>query len=356
MISETIELLLDLVVLLLTILIVGVSGSTLSCQANQRIRCTPISIEFNKSFLPVVNEGNCTFFLVDFSVPTALTLTPITLNLGNVSCVGKEDTPPNQKPNSLCAKINNGLRNANSAWGQAGSFHVRVINTPTSSPYDSNFIGNLQFLNSPNDTYIVALRDTNFVEGHQFNSSAHNLLGLALNEVHFSGPIPTQSELAALAPGADLSLTGSDTVCGRPPVLSPLDHVYLRSTSLLPNGLSQVLNGNVSAGFIQSNILCRIPWNEGSNYALSNFGGLTTNFEENIQSGYSGDLSQWMWKNQNGKEFSFFVPSNIITNIQLQLTTFQGTPLSQLGSYEVATGPPLKGYGMGAFVTLRFDI
>ena len=44
---------------------VEVSGMTLSCQANQRMRATPMSIEFNKSVLPVVNSSNNVFFVRD---------------------------------------------------------------------------------------------------------------------------------------------------------------------------------------------------------------------------------------------------------------------------------------------------
>ena len=71
-----------------------------------------------------------------------------------------------------------------------------------------------------------------------------------------------------------------------------------------------------------------------------------------------GDLvCQWQWKNQSGKDFSFFVPTNIISNIQVELTTFQGTPISTFSNYAGASGSfLLKDNGIGAFVTLRFDV
>lgn len=86
----------------------------------------------------------------------------------------------------------------------------------------------------------------------------------------------------------------------------PLDHIYLRSRSLLPNGLAQMANGtNLSSGCIQTDIICRIPYNANINNALAGRGGM--NFNEigttypstsppNVISAYSGDGSQWMWK------------------------------------------------------------
>ncbi len=340
---------------------VQVSGMNLSCQANQRIRATPMSIEFNKSVLPVVNNSNNIFFVRDL-LATPPTLTPVEIPTGNVSCVGDGSVPTDQVPNSLVFAINKGLNNANLAWGVAGGIHVTVENGYTVN--DQNLIGNIKFNSGgPGLTVgFVCIRDTNFPEGQSiYNRSAHNLLGLLLNEVHFDLPL-TAPQINGLFPST--TVTGPTyEMCGRPPVLSPIDHVYLRSRSLLPNGLAQALNGqNISTGMIQSDIVCRIPYNEGCNYANNGYAGQNFNkigaeYPPNVVSAYSGDLSQWQWKNQSGKDFSFFVPTNIISNIQVELTTFQGTPLSTLAPYTGASGSfLLKDNGIGAFVTLRFDV
>jgi hypothetical protein len=151
----------------------------------------------------------------------------------------------------------------------------------------------------------------------------------------------------------------------RPPYIAPLDHIYLRSRSLLPNGLAQMVNNaNINSGLIQTDIICRIPYNEGVNYALAGDGGFTfqkpngsTVYAPNVTSGYSGDHSQWQWKNQSGKDFSFFVPSNVISQIQFELTNFQGTPLTDLTTYEGASATfLLRKNGYGIFLGLRFDV
>ncbi len=340
---------------------VEVSGMTLSCQANQRMRATPMSIEFNKSVLPVVNLSNNVFFVRD-TLATPPTLTPVTIPIGNVSCVGDGSVPTDQVPNSLAFAINKGLKNANPAWGVAGNIHVTVENGYTIN--DTNLIGNIKFNSGgPGLTVdFICIRDTNFPEGQSvYNRSAHNLLGMLVNEVHFDLPL-TPFQINALYP-CNFAIAPTYEICGRPPVLSPIDHVYLRSRSLLPNGLAQALNGqNISTGMIQSDIVCRIPYNEGCNYANNGYAGQNFNkigaeYPPNVVSAYSGDLSQWQWKNQSGKDFSFFVPTNIISNIQVELTTFQGTPLSTLSNYGFATGTDvLKDNGIGAFVTLRFDV
>ena len=337
---------------------VEVSGMTLSCQANQRMRATPMSIEFNKSVLPVVNSSNNVFFVRD-ELAAPPTLTPVTIPIGNVSCVGDGSVPTDQVPNSLAFAINKGLNNANPAWGVAGNIHVTVENGYTIN--DTNLIGNIKFNNGGPEDFIC-IRDTNFPEGQSvYNRSAHNLLGMLVNEVHFDLPL-TAFQINALYP-CNFAISPTYEICGRPPVLSPIDHVYLRSRSLLPNGLAQALNGqNISTGMIQSDIVCRIPWNEGCNYANAGYAGQNFNkigaeYPPNVVSAYSGDLSQWQWKNQSGKDFSFFVPTNIISNIQVELTTFQGTPLSTLSNYGLSSGNNvLKDNGIGAFVTLRFDV
>ena len=125
-----------------------------------------------------------------------------------------------------------------------------------------------------------------------------------------------------------------------------------------------MVNGtNLSSGLIQSDIICRIPWNEGENYALAGYGGQNFNIigaqlPPNVASGYSGDLSQWKWKNQSGKDYSFFVPGNIVANIEVELTTFQGTPLTNfaVNAFSDAGQFKLRNSGMGVFVTLRFDV
>ena len=339
---------------------VEISGMTLSCQANQRIRATPMAIEFNKSVLPIVNASNNVFFVRDI-LSSPPTLTPVIIPEGNVSCVGDGNVPADQVTNSLVFAINKGLNNANPAWGVAGNIHVTVEDDYTT---DENLIGNIKF-NSGGAGFLVdfvCIRDTNFPEGSSvYNRSAHNLLGLLLNEVHFQLPL-TAAQITGLNPGAPATAP-TYQICGRPPVLSPVDHVYLRSRSLLPNGLAQALKGsNINTGMIQSDIICRIPWNEGCNYANAGYGGqnfnkIGTQYPPNVVSAYSGDLSQWQWKNQSGKDFSFFVPSNIVSNIQVELTTFQGTPLSSLSSYMGASASfLLKDNGIGAFITFRFDV
>jgi len=341
---------------------VNVSGATLACQAHQRIRATPMSIEFNKSWLTIVHPGNSVFFVKD---RVANTLTPVEIPTGNVSCVGNGAAPGAQVINSLVNMVNTGLVNTGTpTWGTAAGLHCIVEETVTPGLF-YNFIGNLKWINLPPNTEIVCIRDTNFQEGASvFNRSAHNLLGLLLNEVHFAAAVPTAVEIGNLTQGTnDATVTGG-VCCGRPPVLSPLDHVYLRSRSLLPNGLSQMLNGtNLSSGLIQSDIICRIPWNEGENYALAGYGGQNFNviggqLPPNVASGYSGDLSQWKWKNQSGKDYSFFVPGNIIPNIEVELTTFQGTPITAfaINAFSEAAPFELRNSGMGVFITLRFDV
>ena len=346
---------------------VEVSGMTLSCEAHQRIRATPMAIEFNKSMLPVVNRGNYVFFLVDDSVvPT--TLTAVTIPVGDVVCVSDGGYPI---LNSLMNVINKGLEAVNPAWGQGGvSFSVaveqsNVFNTPATL---RNYVGHLKFRNTPAGVTPVCIRDTNFKNGVSvYNSSAHQLMGGLLNEVHFAGAVPTAAEIAGLGQMYSFTDPGGEDYMGRPPYLSPLDHVYLRSSSLLPNGLGQILKGtNISSGLIQSNILCRIPWNEGDNSALAGYGGMTfsrldnqptAELPPNVLSGYSGDKSQWTWRNQSGRDFSFFVPSNIISQIQVELTNFQGTALTELGDFDGSnTAYPLRKNGYGIFVTLKFDI
>lgn len=342
---------------------VEVSGMTLSCDSHQRIRATPMSIEFNKSLLPVVNKGNNVFFVVDDAVAPP-TLTPITIPIGNVSCVGDGSAPTDQVINSLVRAINTGLTDSNPAWAVGpGSFQCKVESGqvfPT-----RNYIGNLKFVNIPAGITIVCLRDTNYKNGDSvYNSSAHQLLGGLLNEVHFSANPPPALEINGLQAATKETIAGTDYM-GRAPYLAPLDHIYLRSRSLLPNGLSQFINGtNISSGLIQSDILCRIPWNEGMNYALAGNGGFNftnpnagTEPPPNVLSGYSGDKSQWMWRNQSGRDFSFFCPSNIISQIQVELTNFQGTPLTELSDYlGVGAQFPLRKNGYGIFVTLKFDI
>lgn len=340
---------------------VEVSGMTLSCQANQRIRATPMSIEFNKSVIPVVNNSNNVFFVADL-VASPPTLTPVRIPQGNVSCVGDGSVPADQVKNSLVAALNQGLNNANPSWGVAGNLHF-VVEDDYYSPNVTNSMGNLKLDITTTALTIVCVRDTNFPEGQSiYNRSAHNLLGGLLNEVHFAGAVPTAAEIGNLVQAFPITSPNYE-IAGRPPVLSPLDHVYLRSRSLLPNGLSQMVNSsNLSSGLIQSDIVCRIPWNEGCNYALAGYGGqnfnkINTQLPPNVLSGYSGDLSQWQWKNQSGKDFSFFVPSNIVSNIQVELTTFQGTPIATLFGYMGASSTfDLKDNGIGAFVTFRFDI
>ena len=63
-------------------------------------------------------------------------------------------------------------------------------------------------------------------------------------------------------------------------------------------------------------------------------------------------------KNQSGKDFSFFVPGNIVSNIEVELTTFQGTPITNFALNAFSEGGPfsLRNNGMGVFVTLRFDV
>ncbi len=334
---------------------VEISGMTLSCEAHQRMRVTPMSVEFNKSVLPVVNLSNQTFFLIDQNA-TPRTATPIIIPVGNVSCVGENDPfAATAVSNSLVALINKALHQANGAWGLAGGLHVRVHEANFADP--ANYTGNIEFVN--NTLFDIAcIRDTNFQEGTLYNSSAHNLMGLLLNEVHFAGATPTNSELGQIYAGTVVSTSLPGDICGRPPVLTPLDHIYVRSRSLLPNGLAPILNGtNIGSGLIQSDIICRIPWNEGVNTTLAGYGGLTNNFTPNILSGYSYDTSQWMWKNQSGKDFSFFAPANVVSNIKIALTTFQGTPINQLGQYQGSSDSfLLNNNGIGAFAVLKFDV
>ena len=195
---------------------VEVSGMTLSCQANQRMRATPMSIEFNKSVLPVVNSSNNVFFVRD-TLAAPPTLTPVTIPIGNVSCVGDGSVPTDQVPNSLAFAINKGLNNANPAWGVAGNIHVTVENGYTIN--DTNLIGNIKFNSGgPGLTVdFICIRDTNFPEGQSvYNRSAHNLLGMLVNEVHFDLPL-TAFQINALYP-CNFAIAPTYEICGRPPV------------------------------------------------------------------------------------------------------------------------------------------
>ncbi len=269
-------------------------------------------------------------------------------------------------PNSLVAAINQGLVDSgNAGWGTQAGFHVTVENDFLNLPGfpSNNFMGNLRFQNLPPNLDVLAIRDTNFQNGNSvFNSSAYQLMGLYLNEVHFLTGVPSVYEVQTLTLGCPFS-NPTTQIAGKMPYLSPIDHVYLRSNTLLPNGMAQQLSGqNISSGLVQSNIIARIPYNEGVNYALNGLGGLTyvtgTGGVQPPQtiSAYSGDKSQWMWKNQYGKEYAFFVPGNIISNIQFELTNFQGTRLSALGLTAEGDNAPLRKNGFGVFLALRFDI
>jgi hypothetical protein len=354
---------------------VGVNGNTISCGAHQRLRVTPVSLEFNKSLLTVINRGNNTFFVRNF---VANTLTPIRLRFGNVSCVGTDGATANQIPNSLVEYINNALaETGNPLWGNGGGFHAAVVSnnsvlvTGNEINPTTNYIGNIFFEAIPANSDIVFIRDTTQSNGFSsFNSSAHQLMGGFLNEVRFSAYPPPAVEINALhMAGTAGIITPTLNLLLRPPCLMPLDHIYLRSRSLLPNGLAQMANGaNLSSGCIQTDIICRIPYNSNTNNALAGRGGM--NFNEigttypsdsppNVISAYSGDGSQWMWNNQNGKEFSFFCPTNTITSIGFSLTNFQGTSLYDLSGVLGGSGPQnfkiLKN-GYGVFFNLKFDI
>ena len=352
---------------------VNVAGNTLHCKPNQRIRVTPMEVSFDKGMLPVVNNQNNCFFIVDSTNPAALTITPVYIPVGNCSAIGNGNVPAaNQIPNSLCGMVNAGLITAGFA-----AITCRVMNQvqgPTAPAVDAvSFVGNVVFdgLNANEAIYFV--RDTNQINTGSpqippnltpYNRSAHRLLGGYLNDVHFAiTGAPSNAEIAALTDSYAFSAPATVGM-PYPPQLKPLDHVYLRSNTLGPNNLEISVNSsNPSNGMASSNIILRVPYNCNTNTSLEVAGNGGMSFEPvtgtyqsrlppNVVSAYSMN-SQWRWSNISGKDFAFISPSNIISTMQFSLTDTQGVNLIE---YYVETGVPQYKSGYGMFITIRFDI
>ena len=352
---------------------VNIAGNTLHCKPNQRIRVTPMEVSFDKGMLPVVNNQNNCFFVVDSTNPAALTITPVYIPVGNCSCVGNGNIPAAaQIPNSLCGMVNAGLVNAGFP-----AVTCRVNNqvlAPIGAAVDAtSFVGNIVFdgLGATEEIYFI--RDTNQtntgspqVAGNltPYNRSAHRLLGGYLNEVHFAVTnLPSNAELAALEDSYAFE-AGATIGMPYPPQLKPLNHIYLRSNTLGPNNLEIAVNStNPSNGMASSNIILRVPYNCNTNTSLEvagnggqNFNPVTgtyaNNDPPNVVSAYYTN-TQWRWTNHSGKDFAFISPSNIVSTMQFSLTDTQGVNLIK---YYVETGLPKYKSGYGMFLTIRFDI
>ena len=380
---------------------VNVENQTISCAPHQKIRCTLKDLSFSKSFLKIVNEMNNCFFVRNTSTNS---LTPVLITLSDVVTVGMDILCTTngsgfrpQVINSLVEAINRGLNAANPAWGVTTSgttqvqdvFQCVVINNPSAAggfPVTYSFVGHLGFINLPTNSDIVFIRDTskpNIIGNSPtfFNRQAASLMGGFLNEIKFASGTPTTAEIAGLSTGGiagNVDCTYHNGAAGTHtvtvsnimpycPSLIPLRMIYVRSNSLLPNGIKNNVGSSYQA-LTTSNIIARIPYTLGDNQNQSLDMGLPgnpnkdpgTQLPPNVLSPYSTSKNMWNWTDNGSNQFSFFLPTNSLSLIKLSLTDEQGRNLYDFYTDGISGGtglnPKIGKNGQGIFATLKFEV
>ena len=281
---------------------------------------------------------------------------------------------------------------ANPAWGGGASgttqvqdvFQCVVVNNADNFPTVTyNLTGHLGFINLPENCDIVFVRDTsqpNIIGNSPtgFNRTASFLMGGFLNECRLSSP-PTASEINALSAtfvqqldceykcGTAGNHTVTVNVLPYPPSLLPLRMIYVRSNSLLPNGIKNRV-GSQTPSLTTSNIIARIPFTLGDNQNQSLDMGLPGNpnkdpgtiLPPNVLSPYSTTKSMWNWSDNGSNQFSFFLPTNTLSLIKLSLTDEQGRNLYSFYTESMSGGSGINESigknGQGIFATLKFEV